>query len=215
MYQRIDGDHWRHIWVVGDLHGCYQQLLVQLRQRRFNPFDDLLISVGDLIDRGPESLQCLMLLEQRWFVAVRGNHEQMALNALESEEMGLWQLNGGQWIDEVSSAQRKQARSQLKACQALPWIIEARCRDGIHIIAHADYPAPRYCWHQSVDRPQILWNRCRLNAALQEQEHQGIEGADHFWFGHTPLKQRFDVANLHYIDTGAVFGGELTLAQLQ
>ncbi|EFB1733933.1 TPA: serine/threonine-protein phosphatase, partial [Escherichia coli] len=44
---------------------------------------------------------------------------------------------------------------------------------------------------------------------------QGITGADHFWFGHTPLRHRVDIGNLHYIDTGAAFGGELTLVQLQ
>jgi len=215
MYQRIDGEKWRSIWVVGDLHGCYQQLMAELRDRRFNPFEDLLISVGDLIDRGPDSISCLQLLEQEWFVAVRGNHEQMALDAVDGNEMMLWQLNGGTWLSETSPEERKEAKSQLDGCHRLPWIIEVRCRDGIHIIAHADYPAPHYQWHQPVDRQKVLWSRERLTAALEKQDRQGIEGADHFWFGHTPLKQRFDVANLHYIDTGAVFGGELTLVQLQ
>ncbi|ROP61869.1 serine/threonine protein phosphatase 1 [Enterobacter sp. BIGb0383] len=215
MYQRIDGEKWRSIWVVGDLHGCYQQLMAELRLRHFNPFEDLLISVGDLIDRGPESLRCLQLLDESWFIAVRGNHEQMALDALAGNEMTLWQLNGGTWLSETPQPQRKEATSQIHGCHRLPWIIEARCRDGIHIIAHADYPAPHYRWHQPVDRQQILWSRQRLTAALEKQTLEGIEGADHFWFGHTPLKQRFDVANLHYIDTGAVFGGALTLVQLQ
>ncbi len=40
-------------------------------------------------------------------------------------------------------------------------------------------------------------------------------GRDHFWFGHTPLDKRYDFDNLHYIDTGAVFDGYFTLAQLQ
>ncbi|MDU2786125.1 MAG: serine/threonine-protein phosphatase, partial [Enterobacter sp.] len=40
-------------------------------------------------------------------------------------------------------------------------------------------------------------------------------GADHFWFGHTPVDRRYDFDNLHYIDTGAVFDGYFTLAQLQ
>jgi hypothetical protein len=44
---------------------------------------------------------------------------------------------------------------------------------------------------------------------------QGISGADHFWFGHTPVDRRYDFDNLHYIDTGAVFDGYFTLAQLQ
>ncbi|STI47003.1 serine/threonine protein phosphatase 1 [Escherichia coli] len=50
----------------------------------FDPWRDLLISVGDVIDRGPQSLRCLQLLEQHWVRAVRGNHEQMAMDALAS-----------------------------------------------------------------------------------------------------------------------------------
>lgn len=59
---------------------------------------------------------------------------------------------------------------------------------------------------------QVLWSRSRLG---ERPKGQGIKGADHFWFGHTPLRHRVDIGNLHYIDTGAVFGGELTLVQLQ
>lgn len=60
----------------------------------------------------------------------------------------------------------------------------------------------------------MLWRRARLSAHLAG-EGTAIAYADHFWFGHTPLRQRVDSDNLHYIDTGAVFGGELTLVQLQ
>lgn len=72
MYQRIDGGKWRHVWVVSDIHGCYQWLLDELKRRRFNPYEDLLISVGDLIDRGPDSVKCLQLINEKWFRAVRG-----------------------------------------------------------------------------------------------------------------------------------------------
>ncbi|HFW9305536.1 TPA: hypothetical protein ACIDP8_004397, partial [Shigella sonnei] len=65
---------------------------------------------------------------------------------------------------------------------------------------------------KDVDLHQVLWSRSRLG---ERQKGQGITGADHFWFGHTPLRHRVDIGNLHYIDTGAVFGGELTLVQLQ
>ncbi len=93
MYQRINGSDWRNIWLMGDLHGCFALLMNRLRQLRFDPWADLLISVGDLIDRGPQSADCLGLLRCRWFRAVRGNHEQMALEALESGDMRLWQMN--------------------------------------------------------------------------------------------------------------------------
>ena len=73
MYQRIEGRMWRHVWVVSDIHGCYQRLLDELKCRHFNPFEDLLISVGDLIDRGPDSVKSLQLINEKWFRAVRGN----------------------------------------------------------------------------------------------------------------------------------------------
>lgn len=61
-YQKINAHHYRHIWVVGDIHGEYQLLQSRLHQLSFFPEIDLLISVGDNIDRGPESLDVLRLL---------------------------------------------------------------------------------------------------------------------------------------------------------
>ena len=71
MYQRINGSAWRHILLMGDLHGCFNLLMSRLKELDFNPYEDLLLSVGDLIDRGPNSLKCLSLIEQKWFIAIR------------------------------------------------------------------------------------------------------------------------------------------------
>lgn len=214
MYLKLDGHHWRHVWVVSDLHGCYQMLIEAIKQRRLDPYQDLLICVGDLIDRGPQSVKCLQLLNEKWFCAVRGNHEQMALDALHSQTFALWVMNGGVWFAELTGASKQQAVELLTRCDALPWIIEITCSNGVNVIAHADYPAAHYALNQPVDKQRVLWDRDRLRG-LMAGEGGGITGADHFWFGHTPLNQRFDSHNLHYIDTGAVFGGALTLAQLQ
>ena len=43
MYQRINGSAWRNIWLVGDLHGCFARLMEALRERRFDPYQDLLL----------------------------------------------------------------------------------------------------------------------------------------------------------------------------
>ncbi|WP_260864139.1 protein-serine/threonine phosphatase [Citrobacter sp. Marseille-Q6884] len=207
IYQRIEGTRWRHVWVVGDIHGCFSMLMDKLRQCRFDPWQDLLVSVGDVIDRGPDSLRCLALLPEAWVVAVRGNHEQMALDALASGEQLLWEMNGGTWY---TQAAQPAARIALEECQRLPWVLELHCQHGVHVIAHADYPSDEYSWQKAIDLQQVLWDRTRLM-----NKRGGIRGADHFWFGHTPLRHRLDIENLHYIDTGAVFGGELTLVQLQ
>jgi len=214
MYQRIDGSHWRHVWVVSDIHGCYQWLLDELKRRHFDPREDLLISVGDLIDRGPDSQKCLALIHEKWFRAVRGNHEQMALDSLDSNDFALWTMNGGSWFARLESAKQKEAQYLLNACRDLPLIIDITCQNGVNVIAHADYPAEEYCWNKPVNAHRVLWDRNRL-MGFMVGKGQGIAGADHFWFGHTPLDKRYDFDNLHYIDTGAVFDGYFTLAQLQ
>lgn len=214
MYLKLDGHNWRHVWVVSDLHGCYQLLMDEIKQRHLNPYEDLLICVGDLIDRGPDSVKCLQLLNENWFYAVRGNHEQMALDALHNKSFGLWLMNGGVWFAELKGEERQQAVDLFRRCETLPWIIEITCANGVNVIAHADYPSSQYHWDKPVAKQPILWNRDRLRDLMNGHE-EGIAGADHFWFGHTPLSKRFDCQNLHYIDTGAVFGGSLTLAQLQ
>jgi len=214
MYQILDGQQWRHIWVVSDIHGCYHPLMDELKHRHFNPYEDLLISVGDLIDRGPESVKSLQLIREKWFRAVRGNHEQMAIDALSNNDFALWTLNGGIWFSRLTNPQKLDAIALLNACRQLPLIIEIICTCGINVVAHADYPADTYLRGKPVSQHRVLWDRSRLTD-LMAGKGEGISGADHFWFGHTPLAKRCDFDNLHYIDTGAVFGGTLTLAQLQ
>lgn len=212
MYQKIEGDRWRHVWVVSDIHCCYQCLMDALKRRHFNPYEDLLISVGDIIDRGPDCVKCLQLMDEKWFRAVRGNHEQMALDAIENNDFALWMSNGGIWFSALED--KRNALRLLNACRDLPHIIEITCANGLNVIAHADYPAAEYVWNKPVSAQRVLWDRDRL-MGFMVGKGQGIQGADHFWFGHTPLDKRYDFNNLHYIDTGAVFDGFLTLVQLQ
>ena len=50
------------VFVVGDVHGCLDLLMRGLDQINFNTSRDTLLSVGDLIDRGPRSFDALRLL---------------------------------------------------------------------------------------------------------------------------------------------------------
>jgi len=186
----------------------------ELKRRHFNPYEDLLISVGDIIDRGPDSVSCLALMHEKWFRAVRGNHEQMALDSLQDNDFALWTMNGGIWFARLESGQQKRALALLEECRMLPIIIEITCANGLNVIAHADYPSEEYAWNKPVSEQRVLWDRNRL-MGFMAGKGQGIRGADHFWFGHTPLDKRYDFNNLHYIDTGAVFDGYFTLVQLQ
>ena len=78
--QKFDANTVGRDFVVGDMHGFLDLFLAELDRLNFDPSCDRVFSVGDLIDRGPNSMGCLRLLKQPWFHAVRGNHEQMLLD---------------------------------------------------------------------------------------------------------------------------------------
>src|SRR5688572_28889490 len=108
-------------FVVGDLHGCRKEFFDLLEQADFDKTRDRMFSVGDLVDRGPDSLGCLELLCEPWFHAVMGNHERMMLDALRGDADGeLWMMNGGEWAAGLSIDEHQLLRDILDLVENLP-----------------------------------------------------------------------------------------------
>lgn len=65
------------IWAIGDIQGCYDAFRQLLDQCRFDPADDQLWLVGDLVNRGPQSLETLRFVRSlgKSAVSVLGNHD--------------------------------------------------------------------------------------------------------------------------------------------
>lgn len=214
IYQKINGDDYRNVWAVGDLHGCYTNLMNRLDAVGFDPAQDLLISVGDLIDRGAENVECLELLTAPWFRAVRGNHEQMMLDGLSAHgNVAHWMSNGGSWFFNLDYDKGRLANALLFKVAELPLIIELSKGGKKFVICHADYPGFEYEYGKEVDPELVIWNRERVSCAM-DGHVKAIPGADLFIFGHTPARTPLRYANQLYIDTGAVFTGNLTLINL-
>lgn len=64
-------------YAVGDIQGCYEPLAQLLDKVNFDPVKDTLLCVGDLVNRGPDSLKTLRLLKSlnNQCVSVLGNHD--------------------------------------------------------------------------------------------------------------------------------------------
>lgn len=64
-------------YAVGDIQGCYSELRHLLDKVSFDPDHDILWAVGDLVNRGPESLETLRYLKslKKHCIAVLGNHD--------------------------------------------------------------------------------------------------------------------------------------------
>ncbi|MPZ46480.1 MAG: hypothetical protein GEV05_24460 [Betaproteobacteria bacterium] len=125
LCQRLPTNASGHDLVVGDLHGHRSLLDAQLERLHFDPARDRVLSVGDLVNRGPESLATLSLIEEPWFHAVLGNHELMLLNYLHyydsrTHSRKAFACGSGQWIHEAIAKNRKFLGKLADRLAALP-----------------------------------------------------------------------------------------------
>jgi serine/threonine protein phosphatase 1 len=128
-------------FVIGDLHGslsCLDNLFANIK---FDPVVDRLISVGDLVDRGPESLLCLELLYEPWFHCVLANHEQMMLAAFYGGHIGrYWLQNGGMWgASALNDWRDKQLNGATGASGRVPEDDSVRVWDALELVKELPY----------------------------------------------------------------------------
>lgn len=88
--------------IIGDIHGCYAELL-DLLDRAGIGDDDLVVSVGDLVDRGPDPGPVVELFRtRRHAVALCGNHERKHVRGLLTYSQQVTRLQlGGRYEDDV------------------------------------------------------------------------------------------------------------------
>jgi diadenosine tetraphosphatase ApaH/serine/threonine PP2A family protein phosphatase len=72
--------------LAADIHGCLEEFKELLKILSYNPGSDRLILLGDLIDRGPESLGVVRMARSLKLESVMGNHDEKLLKWLKNEK---------------------------------------------------------------------------------------------------------------------------------
>jgi serine/threonine protein phosphatase 1 len=148
-------------FVCGDLHGSFDRLMAFLRYADFDPAVDRMFSVGDLVDRGPNSLECLDLLNAPWFYIVQGNHEHLMYDFYgRGPYAPFWKQNGGKWGEKYLYTSTEESNKVLalanKASQ-LPLMLTIDMIDGrkFHVI-HAELDAIMQITDEDLDNPSMF-----------------------------------------------------------
>lgn len=196
-------------YVFGDIHGClksFNELLDYLSPGK----DDVVVTLGDYVDRGPASKgvidRLLKLPEQTTLVALRGNHEIMMEEARQGPpSSSFWLLNGG-----IETLESYQGRS-LSNVPEEHWQFLENLKDhhivGNFLLTHATPPFDKAI--TDCDNDELYWARFRAPKPRTDGKFLVC--------GHTPQEDRFP--NLHdgniCLDTGCVHHGYLTALTLE
>ncbi len=192
--------------AIGDIHGCAEALdavLAAMAPQR----DDLLVLLGDYVDRGPDSRRVveriLRLSDQCQLVTLLGNHEMMLLAALEDRLLlPVWRdtCGGAATMASYGGNLSDLPADHLAFIENCPLYFET----DRYVFVHANYEPERPLEQQPSDR--LLWTH--LSDPLPAPHCSGKMVI----VGHTPQisGEYLDAGHLLCLDTHCYGGGWLT-----
>ncbi|WP_369696067.1 metallophosphoesterase family protein [Paenibacillus lautus] len=204
---------------MSDIHGCYDEFNRLLSEVRYQPEQDQLVLLGDYVDRGSKSkevIEQVMELRDESAVTLRGNHDQMMLDAilLDTDEVNSrWIRNGARnTIESYCGADffdggmdrsrynegkayiKRQYEHHLSFLDTLPLYYET----DTHLFVHAGINPGVEDWKQQPPHDFIWIREPFFNY------HTGINKT--VVFGHTPAVNLHDSEHIWFCDDGDKIG---------
>jgi serine/threonine protein phosphatase 1 len=194
------------LFAIGDIHGRFDLLrkaLAEIDARSHSP--NTVVFLGDYIDRGPQSREVVEALmrgparQGDTWICLRGNHEQMMVDALAGRaRMEWWLENGGE--ETMESFGRNVPGKVIAWCEGLPVCHET----PKYFFVHAGI-RPGLSLHLQ-DTESMLWIR---DVFLDDERDHG----KHIVHGHTPRHAAELLPNRTNLDSGAVYWGTLSVGR--
>jgi len=189
--------------IVGDVHGCYFELTALLEEIGVRD-EDRLVFVGDLITKGPANREVLEFIRQRRNCeSVLGNHEYLLLQHYRGQQVALESAHR-QTIAELG----KDFEVFMNLVAKFPYYIDL----GNYLVVHAGIRPGLPMEKQSVeDLTQLrTLNGPRPGSKAGIPWFERYRGEKTVIFGHWVFDSPLIQANAIGIDTGCVYGGQLT-----
>ncbi len=216
--------------IIGDVHGCLGELLTLLGRLGYDvrcdehgrPIDAInasgrtAIFLGDLVDRGPDSPGVLRLVmgmtAARHALAIPGNHENKLERALDGRKV---QVSHGlaETLDQLGR-ESEEFRSSVRA-----WlrglIAHLVLDDGRLVVAHAGLKEAYHGRASGRVRSFALYGDTtgetdEFGLPVRYPWASEYRGRAMVVYGHTPTPTLDWVNNTMCLDTGCVFGGQLS-----
>jgi serine/threonine protein phosphatase 1 len=188
--------------VIGDIHGCYDELEDMLAEVRFNT-DDRLVSVGDLITKGPKSREVLeRFMSDPQFSAVMGNHDLALRRKWNGEKV---KLKDSQ--KPTNKELKKDKERYVAYLNSLPFMIDL----GTHLVVHAGVRPGVALYSQTSEDLTELRSMGKDRTARDGTPWYDVyDGEKVVLFGHWPAPKPRRGKQAIGLDTGCVYGNELT-----
>ena len=205
----------RPVFVVGDVHGCVDELM-DLAEKAQELYDDtLFVFVGDLINKGPFSKSALDYVRSLDHYAVRGNHDDAVLKqCLHYRDNPSDQLPARyHWVTCFSD-------SDVEYLTQLPYSIEIPSLNAI--IVHAGLvpgiTLPEQTLTDMTHMRNIITKDTFFGRHMiaSENINEGVawattwRGPEHVYFGHDARRGLQEYTHATGLDTGCLYGKLLT-----
>lgn len=188
--------------VIGDIHGCFDELGDLLERVALSP-SDRVIAVGDLIVKGEKNREVLDLFStDKRFESVIGNHDRALLRYWNKEEITLKQTQ------KTALAELEPEQDRYAAyLNSLPLMIDL----GSHLVVHAGVrPGIPFDEQTAEDLTELRTLGSDRTSREGTKWYEVYEGEKIALFGHWPASEPRRAKCAIGLDTGCVYGYELT-----
>ncbi len=207
-------------FVIGDIHGHYDELMELFDCVNFQFDNDVLISLGDLVDRGPKPLEVVeKMMQIKNFKHILGNHDEWCYQYLKNNKApSSWTSQGGAITMNAYKEKPELKEKHIGFFEkAKLYFIDVDSR----LFVHGGYN-PRISFQQQKNNKELLiWDRSLISTAIEyDRTNQSFEEFSEIFIGHTPtqfigksIPVKF--ANLWMLDTGVFQSGKLTIMNIE